>query len=142
VHPFWSSHEEKRACVRLSMGGQPWPELELHGRPWGARRRGRGGEGEGERSRGCGWLCWRWGCHGGSCIWEGSRLFTPCWAALFVQTTACCAAHEGEEEEREKKKKRKEKKKEKEGKNVEFFLNLKIFGEKNKRQFMKLVKNL
>jgi hypothetical protein len=27
------------------MGGQPWPELELHGRPWGARRRGEGGEG-------------------------------------------------------------------------------------------------
>jgi hypothetical protein len=42
VHPFWSSHEEKQACVRLSMGGQPWPELELHGRPLGARRRGRG----------------------------------------------------------------------------------------------------
>jgi hypothetical protein len=24
VHPFWSSHEEKRDCVRLSMEGQPW----------------------------------------------------------------------------------------------------------------------
>jgi hypothetical protein len=34
MHPFWSSHKEKRACVRLSMGGQPWPELELHDRPW------------------------------------------------------------------------------------------------------------
>jgi hypothetical protein len=34
VHPFWSSHKEKRACVRLSMGGQPWPKLKLHGRPW------------------------------------------------------------------------------------------------------------
>jgi hypothetical protein len=40
VHPFWSSHEDKRACVRLSMGGQPWSELELHGQPGGARWRG------------------------------------------------------------------------------------------------------
>jgi hypothetical protein len=23
MHPFWSSHEEKRVCVTLSMGGQP-----------------------------------------------------------------------------------------------------------------------
>jgi hypothetical protein len=46
VHPFWLSHEEKRAWLRLSMGGQPWPELELHGRPSGVRRRGkRGGRG-------------------------------------------------------------------------------------------------
>jgi hypothetical protein len=44
---------------------------------------------------------------------------------------------EEEEEEREKNKKRKEKKKRK---NMENFLNLKIFREKNKRQFMKLVK--
>jgi hypothetical protein len=29
------------------MGAQPWPELELHGRPWGAlRREGEGGEEE------------------------------------------------------------------------------------------------
>jgi hypothetical protein len=36
------------------MGGQPWPELELHGRPWGARRRGAiaGGHGEGEGRHG------------------------------------------------------------------------------------------
>jgi hypothetical protein len=44
-----------------------------------------------------------------------------------------------EEEERKKKKKRKEKTRKKE-KNMEKFSNLKIFGEKNKRQFMKLVK--
>jgi hypothetical protein len=27
------------------MGGQPWPEMELHGRPWGSSSE-RGGEGE------------------------------------------------------------------------------------------------
>jgi hypothetical protein len=43
VHPFWSSYDGKRAWLRLSMGGQPWLELELHGRPSGAHRRGRGG---------------------------------------------------------------------------------------------------
>jgi hypothetical protein len=46
MHPFWPSHVEKRVCVRLSTGGHPWPELELHGRPWVARKRG---EGKGER---------------------------------------------------------------------------------------------
>jgi hypothetical protein len=40
---FLSSHEEKRACLSLSVGGQSWSELELHGRQWGAHRRGRGG---------------------------------------------------------------------------------------------------
>jgi hypothetical protein len=44
---------------------------------------------------------------------------------------------EGEKEEREKKTKRKEKEKRK---NMKKFPNLKIFREKNKRQFMKLVK--
>jgi hypothetical protein len=34
MHRFCLSHKENRACVSLSMGGQPWPELELHGRPW------------------------------------------------------------------------------------------------------------
>jgi hypothetical protein len=30
MHPFWSSHEEKCACVKFSMGGQPWPEFKVH----------------------------------------------------------------------------------------------------------------
>jgi hypothetical protein len=55
VHPFWSSHEEKQACVRLSIGGQPWPELEIHGRPWGARRRGDEGAQLGGHDMGRGW---------------------------------------------------------------------------------------
>jgi hypothetical protein len=58
VHPFWSSHEEKRACVRLSMGGG-------HGRSWSfhgshAELAGEGKEGEGEEEAGA--HCW--GCHG------------------------------------------------------------------------------
>jgi hypothetical protein len=52
MHQFWSSHEEKRDCVRLSMGGQPWLELELmagHGELVGE---GKEGEGEGEGAGG------------------------------------------------------------------------------------------
>jgi hypothetical protein len=38
------------------MGGQPWPELELRGRPWGAHRRGeRGGRRRGEGGAARGW---------------------------------------------------------------------------------------
>jgi hypothetical protein len=77
--------------------------------------------------------------------WEGSHgqswssMGTQPYCSLsvrFVSVAACCAVREVEEEkeEREKKKKRKEKKR-----NMEIFPNLKIFGEKNKRQFMKLV---
>jgi hypothetical protein len=52
MHPFWSSHEEKRVCVRLSMGGQPWPELELHGSAMGSSlERGKRGKEEEERGR-------------------------------------------------------------------------------------------
>jgi hypothetical protein len=46
---------------------------------------------------------------------------------------------EGRRKEKEKKRKGR-KRKEKIEKNTENFPNLKIFGEKNKRQFMKLVK--
>jgi hypothetical protein len=50
MHRFWSSHKEKRVCVRLAMGGQPWPELELHGRPWECSlERGERGKERGER---------------------------------------------------------------------------------------------
>jgi hypothetical protein len=57
---------------------------------------------------------------------------------LLLVRSACCAVREvEEEEERGKKKKRKEKKTKKD---MDNFPNLKIFREKNKRQFMKLVK--
>jgi hypothetical protein len=47
MYPFWSSHKEKRDCVRLSMGGG-------HGRSWssmGAHVK-LAGEGKAERGRG------------------------------------------------------------------------------------------
>jgi hypothetical protein len=47
---------------------------------------------------------------------------------------------EDRKEEREREKKRKIRKRKKTGKNMKFLPNLKNFGEKNKRQFMKLVK--
>jgi hypothetical protein len=84
------------------MGGQPWPELELHGRqPWGARRRGeRGGRRKGGRAawgatRGRGGVPWG--------LWAARS----CVAVLLVVSAV-----------REKKKRRKEKgeEKEKEGK--------------------------
>jgi hypothetical protein len=46
VHPFWSSHEEKRACVRLSMGGgydRSWTFHGSHGELVGERKEGEGG---------------------------------------------------------------------------------------------------
>jgi hypothetical protein len=120
--------------VKLSMGGghgQSWSSM---GRPWGlVGEEGEGGEGEGAGSAPGGHS---WGRHGGAL---GGRA-RP--AAVFVHATAGCfgveraGREEGEKEEREKKKERKEKKR----KNMKKFPNLKIFGEKNKRQFMKLVK--
>jgi hypothetical protein len=49
MHPFWSSHEEKRVCVRLSMGGQPWLDLSSWKAAMGSSpERGRRGKEEGE----------------------------------------------------------------------------------------------
>jgi hypothetical protein len=58
MHLFWASHEEKHVCVRLSMGGQPWSELEFHGPAMGSSpERGKRGkeEGEGGGQLGCSW---------------------------------------------------------------------------------------
>jgi Zn-finger protein len=52
---------------------------------------------------------------------------------------SCKLLHEEERRKEIREKKMKEKKKKKRKKNVEKISNLKIFGEKNKRQFMKLV---
>jgi hypothetical protein len=43
VHPFWSSHKEKRPWLRPSMKGAAMIELKLNGRPRELTRRGRGG---------------------------------------------------------------------------------------------------
>jgi hypothetical protein len=78
VHPFWLSHEEKQAWLRLLMGGQPWPELELQGSPWGARWRGeRGGRGEGEGGT-ARWVPWR----GAYCAAAALCVWLPVHAAL------------------------------------------------------------
>jgi hypothetical protein len=86
------------------------------------KRGGRGGE------RGCSW--------GGAARRSSAPLLQ--FGLLVRSLFGPAAMREVEEkEEREKKKERKEKNK----KNVENFPSLKIFGEKNKRQFMKLIKN-
>jgi hypothetical protein len=41
MHLFWSSHKINQAWLKLYMEGRPWPDFELHGRPWGARGEGR-----------------------------------------------------------------------------------------------------
>jgi hypothetical protein len=86
-------------------------------------------KGKGERGRS--WGAWHE---------EGEGLLgalNPCCSVqLLCSCSACCTSEEEEKEEREEKKKSKEKKTKIWKKNS----NLKIFGEKTKRQFMKLVK--
>jgi hypothetical protein len=108
--------------------GQPWPELKLHA--------GHGeltGEERGEGAP-------LWGClgEGEGCRRGGAMGTQPATRLSSTFYTWGRTNHEEEEEkeEREEKNKRKEKKR----KNMEFFPNLKFFGEKNKRQLMKLVK--
>jgi hypothetical protein len=58
VHPFWSSHEEKQACVRLSPGGghgRSWSSVAGHGELAGEGKDGEGEEGEGGGGLGCSW---------------------------------------------------------------------------------------
>jgi hypothetical protein len=48
VHPIWSFHEQKRACVRLH-GRQPWPDLSSWKAPIRiSPERGKRGKEEGE----------------------------------------------------------------------------------------------
>jgi hypothetical protein len=64
MHPFWSSHEEKQICVRLSMGGgdgRSWSSINS-GMPSSRERRKRGKE---ERSRGARLGAWGWLLGGG-----------------------------------------------------------------------------
>jgi hypothetical protein len=98
VHPFWSSHEEKRACVRLSMGGG-------HGRSWSfhgeLNGEGEGGGGEGGTARDAmGALLGRWELDPAAPL-SVQPLFVPTIAACVRKKTA------GRKEKRRKKKKRK-----------------------------------
>jgi hypothetical protein len=81
--------------MRLSMGGQPWSKLELHGQPWWARRRGRTGGAMGR------------GAVGG----EGAMGTRPCCS---VRSSVFCTwekarrrKEKGEEKEKEGKEKKK-----------------------------------
>jgi hypothetical protein len=69
---------------------------------------------------------------------SGSAWLLAC--ALLCVLACCSCVREGSKEEGETKKKRKGRKRKE--KNLENFLDLKIFREKNKRQFMKLAKNI
>jgi hypothetical protein len=110
MHPFWSSHEEKRVCVRLSMGGGHGRSWSFMGRPWGlAREEGGEGEGAGGTPR-VGGEGTTGGRHGGD---------TPGGKAQPAAVFMCAAAAvlvlneldvRKERRRKEKKKKRKEKK--------------------------------
>jgi hypothetical protein len=84
MHPFWSSHEEKRDCVRLSMGGG-------HGRSWSSindsmassRERRKRGKEERGRGRTLG-RPWGWLLGGGGGPWA---LGTRC----SVRAPCCCS---------------------------------------------------
>jgi hypothetical protein len=123
--------------VAMARVGAPWPAM-------GARQRGRG---SGERGRGAaaggtrreGGLLGEEAPWGGAAMEEGSRPFI--YSCMLLLSVTCCCTWEGrrkEEGEREKKRKGRKRKE----KNMENFPNLKIIWEKNKRQFMKLVKKL
>jgi hypothetical protein len=88
MHPFWSSHEEKQDCVRLSMGGQPWPSSRSINGGMASSRERKGMEGEGARlgvrlgeGKGC-----RWSAMGA----QPSVLLCRC--SLFA--CCCCCSHE------------------------------------------------
>jgi hypothetical protein len=121
MHHFWSSHEEKRDCVRLSMGGQPWPiSRSINGGMASSQeRKGREGRGKGHS----------WGCGLGRRRAAGGApwgLGPPCCCAVALYSHAAVAAHvrRNRKEEEEKREKRKEERKEKIKR--EIFSNLEI----------------
>jgi hypothetical protein len=121
---FWSSHEEKRALLELSIrGGHGRISSSMVGHG-GARRRGKRGGRGGERDRGhdCGEEEGREGHHGEGLHGGGDSvlmLLGPC--------SLCSCALSVREEEGKRERKRKEREKEKKIK-MEKFLNLEIWG--------------
>jgi hypothetical protein len=112
--------------VEAFHGRRPWPDFELHGRPWGSsperEERGKGrGHGYGEEE----------GMEGRQGAARGAQ--SPAHAWLILCGPGCvrdCCVRKKEREER----KRKERKREKEKKRKnEKLLNLEILGEKNIR---------
>jgi hypothetical protein len=96
------------------MGGQPWPELELHGRPRGARRRGRGrGRGGIVGGRGMGG---GGGQQGEEAPWGCRR--SSVWAALVRSLLLLAAREEDHVGKKGKRRERKRKGLEKNRKNV------------------------
>jgi hypothetical protein len=105
----------------------------------------REGRGKGKRERAAQLGC-SWGHHGEG---EGYRRGVRHGTLPSCSSVRCCCLHavlfvrKKRRKERRKRKGRKRKeKKRKKRKNMENFPNMKNFGEKNKRQFMKLVKNI
>jgi hypothetical protein len=83
------------------MGGQPWPELELHGQPWGSSPE-RKGKGEGEEGEGGG-APWGLGPAAPLSV-EGAPAFCKCCShLLYVRRRR----EGGKREEKENKKKKK-----------------------------------
>jgi hypothetical protein len=107
------------------MGGQPWLELELRGRPWGsAAERGERGRGRGRGGAARGAARGLQGGAMGRAVGAGAA--RGC--SLLV---LCCVGEEELEEREEKEKKEREKGKTKE--KMEKLLNQEILREKNKR---------
>jgi hypothetical protein len=91
-------------------GRRPWPELKLHGRPWGAHRRG---ERRGRR-RGVGGHCWEapWGAARALGLDVGLPLLA---CVLSIGSYYCCS-REGEKSRQEGEEKRETKERRGEGK--------------------------
>jgi hypothetical protein len=102
------------------MRGQPWPELELHGRPWGTRRRGRGGG----KGRGGTVVGASWGAEG---LQEGAPWGLGPAAPFGLLRSVRERRQEGEEKKEKRRERRSEGKKEKMGKivNMDIFEKIK-----------------
>jgi hypothetical protein len=125
MHQFWSSHEEKRDCVRLSMGGQPWLELELmagHGELVGEGKEGEGeGEGAGGTPEGA-----RLGDAKGALQEEGSTcccVRVCCCCCFGAERTGCEKQEEGKRKEKERRQENKGKEKRKKEKTQRLIFN-------------------
>jgi hypothetical protein len=94
------------------MGGQPWPELELHGRPWGAHRRG--GRGGTRRGRGGGaQLGCSWGAMGRAAMEGATRSSLVRSSARAALRVFCfCVLCAGRRKEKRREEKRRERRRE------------------------------